>query len=238
MKNKYFFLVFVFFISCNLFANTTDSIPNEPSSVRVLNNNFKEKHQVDDAYNYLEKEPSLYTKAKLWFLSKIRELFNATPDTAVTVFNTLKIIFYILIIAGVIYYLVRVILNKNSRWLFTKKDEGEGFTHNNIEENITNTNFKNLIKDAIKNEDYRLAVRFYYLLLLKKLDKASIIQYAPQKTNVDYQQELISTKLSNDFVKASYYYSYIWYGEFAINKNDYQTTSLVYDHLLKQIDNA
>lgn len=238
MKNKHIFLLVALFISCYLFANSTevvlDSIPNKPSDLRVLDNNFKKKY-TEDAYNYNEKEPSFFAKLKSWVLSKIRELFNISSESAITIFNTVKIIFYIIIITGVIYFLLKTILNKNGRWLFAKKDEA--LEHSNIEENLSNTNYESLIENSLKNENYRLAIRFYYLWLLKKMDQASIVEYDPQKTNIDYQQELTSTKLSNDFAIASYYYSYIWYGEFAINKNDYATASLVYNQLLKEIDN-
>lgn len=241
MKNKYLFLLFGLLIYNNLFAFAIDSLTNKlpvkPIEIRVLDKNFKEKYQ-DDIYNYKDKDPSLLSQLKLWVLSLIRELFHTTPQGAITVFTTLRIIFYLLIVTGVVYFLSKTVLNKQVRWLFNKKDENNQLEYSNNDEKITNINFETLIESAIQEENYRLAIRFYYLWLLKKLDQASIIKYDPQKTNLEYQQELLPNKLSRGFEKASYYYAYIWYGEFTINKSDFTTTSLVYLNLINQIDNG
>jgi hypothetical protein len=130
---------------------------------------------------------------------------------------------------------VRILLKKEGRWFFKKKANSDEILYTNIEENISGVNFNTLIKEANDEENYRLAIRYYYLWLLKELDETDNIAYDPQKTNVDYQLELATSTLSEDFVKASYYYSYIWYGEFAIDEEDYTTAILVYNNLLKQI---
>ena len=92
-----------------------------------------------------------------------------------------------------------------------------------------------MIQKAVSENDYRLAVKYHYFYLLRKLDAASIIKYDPQKTTYDYQLDLEGTKYNSVFSKAAYYYTYIWYGEFSIDANEYQTTSHVFTQLLKPL---
>jgi len=69
---------------------------------------------------------------------------------------------------------------------------------------------------------------------LKKLDQFDVINYDAQKTTFDYQIEVEGSQYAAGFSKATYYYTYIWYGEFIIDEAVYQKTSYVYDELLKQ----
>ena len=98
--------------------------------------------------------------------------------------------------------------------------------------------FDILIQEALQNKDYRLAVRYNYLLLLKRLDQYNIITYDSQKTTYDYSLDLEGTTYSTGFNKATYYYTYIWYGEFSIDEDEYKTASSVYAQILKSFKNA
>lgn len=238
--HKYCILLLVLFNTCILNANIVPSdtiaVPEKPAVTRSINKNFKQKY-TDSAYNYEVKEPSVFDKYKEWILRKIQQWLETSDKGAETIFNNIKLVIYILIIAGVVYYIIRIILDKKGRWIFKRKNNSEEIAYTNLEENITGANFQKLIQKANSDNDYRLAIRFYYLWLLKELDKNDHISYHPEKTNVDYQSEVATTKISEDFIKASYYYTYIWYGEFNINKEDYITASYIYNNLLKQITN-
>jgi len=134
--------------------------------------------------------------------------------------------------------IVKMVLNKEGRWLFRRKKEKANTLEFEITENIQQVNFENLIQEAVQNKEYRLAIRYNYLLLLKKLDQYKIISYDPQKTTYDYSLDLEGTAHSKGFNKATYYYTYIWYGEFSIDAEEYTTASLVYAQILKSFKNA
>ena len=104
-----------------------------------------------------------------------------------------------------------------------------------IQEDIQSVDFKKLITAAEENNDYREATKYQYFNLLKKLDTAGYIGFDFQKTTYDYQLELEDTKFNKTFNKAAYYYTYIWYGEFEVDYNEYQTTSNVYTQILNTI---
>ncbi len=226
------------FFTSDLYAqNTFGKIDSVPAQVRTIDKNYKEKYLNNPNFNY-SRSPSFLTRIRQWMISKIIEFFNTSDVDAAKIFRTIKITFYVIILLGVIYILIKLFLNKEMRWIFKKNPDSGQTEFKSIVEDISEVDFKELIDKAISYENYRLAIRYYYLWLLKGLDKASLIQYDVEKTNYDYQEELSHSTFSEDFKRASYYYSYIWYGEFLIGEKEFSTTSAVYDKLLKQIRNV
>lgn len=88
--------------------------------------------------------------------------------------------------------------------------------HEEAESLSQHTDFQRLINTAIQQQNYRLAVRYYYLQSLQKLAAKSLIEYAPDKTNFEYLRELSGKKFRNDFAALTLNYEYAWYGEFEI----------------------
>ena len=84
---------------------------------------------------------------------------------------------------------------------------------------IETQNIQELIDAALKAQNYRLAVRFYYLLLLQKLAQKDIIDWQVQKTNADYVYEIKNEVLRTDFTRLTRIYDFIWYGNFEVSQN-------------------
>ena len=228
-------LVFLMFSLITLLTvvSQNTSIPNQPKEIRLLPENFKEDYQ-SDKYNYTE-SVSLLTKFKIWIVQKLKELFEVDNDSANETFKVLENIFYFIVIALAVYLLVKMILGKDGRWLFKLNKNEYNDPEFAIEEDIQSVNFEELIQKAVKEGDYRLAIKYQYFYLLRKLDASGVIKYDPQKTTYDYQLDLEGTQYNFIFSKAAYYYTYIWYGEFSIDAKEYQTTSNVFTQLLKPL---
>ncbi len=79
-----------------------------------------------------------------------------------------------------------------------------------------------LIANALRNGNYRLAVRYQYLKCLHRLCDRNILQFAADKTNYQYVQEIGNAALRNDFAGLTLHYEYVWYGEFAIDEIIYK----------------
>jgi len=210
-------------------------VANVPEKLRTLSENFKEAY-TSDAYDYVE-HISFWDRFKAWFIDFLVRWFDFNKANTVDVFQRLKLIFYFLVIAVVLYFIVKLILNKEVRWLFGKQTEAKKDIDLDEIKFIAEDDFKKLIIDAETIQDYRSAIKYYYLFLLKKMDKADQIKYDPQKTSHDYLLYLEGAKHYNTFSKAAYYYTYIWYGEFEINEKEYKTASSVFVELLKQFGN-
>ena len=100
---------------------------------------------------------------------------------------------------------------------------------------LARDNFKQLVNEASTDLNYRLAVRYYYLWVLKELSAAKFIHYDVEKTNSDYQFELLNTEMKKPFLYTSYLYNYIWYGEFEVNTLEFEKARTAFDQLLNQI---
>lgn len=115
-------------------------------------------------------------------------------------------------------------------WLLSKseivglvkpKAKATAFSFSDITEDLNTINFDVKIKEAAKENDYRLAIRWHYLKMLYILDKNEFIIFAPFKTNIDYNNELKGKKASEGFAKFSRIYEYVWYGQFELNQHSY-----------------
>jgi hypothetical protein len=80
-----------------------------------------------------------------------------------------------------------------------------------------------------------LAVRYYYLLLLKNLTDVNLIEYEFDKTNNDYLKEITSKAINQNFEKATLLYDYIWYGNFSVSENDFYKAQQVFKNIDLQI---
>jgi hypothetical protein len=229
-------IMFYFLIGITVVVGQDATVPDQPDEVRVLPNSYKEDYK-GSAYDYVESVSWLDT-FKAWLRDVISNIFSVKDESALTIIENLKLIFYILVIGGAVFLIVKMVLNNEGKWLFKRKKDTTDELNFEIGENIQEVNFEYLINEALQVKDYRLAVRYNYLLLLKKLDQFNIISYDSQKTSYDYQLALEGTNYATGFNKATYYYTYIWYGEFSIDEIEYVKASTVYSQILKSFKNA
>jgi hypothetical protein len=106
------------------------------------------------------------------------------------------------------------------------------------EEHIENIDLDQFIKDALAQRDYRMAIRYMYLRTLKQLSWHQLIEWHFDKTNSDYYREIENPSIKENFKKVSYLYDYVWYGEFPLDENGYQSAVKDFDSLTKTIANA
>ena len=131
----------------------------------------------------------------------------------------------------VLPYLLLLGLSILMIWLFVKyenrkvaenKLNGSKVAFGSDEEIIQNQDIQQLINHAISRGDFRLAIRYYYLLTLKKLIEKDLIEWKIQKTNHDYFEELSVGPLKVQFVEITKIYDYIWYGDFDLDQLSFQ----------------
>ena len=78
------------------------------------------------------------------------------------------------------------------------------------------------LRQALEKEDYGLAVRLYYLAILKELSLKKAIKWKKDKTNRDYQRELRQTKFAEAFSEVTYIFERAWYGRSQLRESDYK----------------
>jgi hypothetical protein len=123
-----------------------------------------------------------------------------------------QIIFYVAIAVIIIVILQQIIRNTSFR-SNPKRPSASSNSVDNVHD-ITALETEDLIQKAHGARDYKLAVRLYFLDLLKKLNENGVIVWTKDKTNRDYLSELLSKQYYFDEVrKLTLAYERVWYGE-------------------------
>ncbi|GAB2773234.1 DUF4129 domain-containing protein [Salinimicrobium soli] len=183
-------------------------------------------HRKDPAFDYSEKveEENWWTNFKryisLQWQRLIRWLFGDYEASALLVFF-LKVLPYLLLAAllGFILYLFSK-LNPGAS-LLRSSQKGDVLLHQD-EEIIRFGNIKELISEAIKDGNYRLAIRYHFLYVLQQLSEKGLVHFDAGKTDEDYLGEIAHEDLKISFRKVSRIYDFIWYGEFSADAEVYE----------------
>jgi hypothetical protein len=177
-----------------------------------------------------------WTRFKQWLTDFFQSLFDINSDAKAANFTDIALkVFYVVIFLLVVFFIVKAIINKEGTWIFGKSSDKRIIPVTDIENNIYDTDFKALIADAEKENNHRLAIRYYYLWLLKTLSEEEIIDYDVEKTNSDYYLEIENKETKEDFSYTSYLYNYIWYGEFDIDDAQFEKAKKAFTQFLRTL---
>lgn len=97
---------------------------------------------------------------------------------------------------------------------------------------ITELDTEDLIRKAHNANDYKLAIRLYFLDLLKKLHEIGMIAWTKDKTNRDYLSELFTKQYYFDEVRRlTAAYERVWYGEHIPTAERYHELKDEFQHI-------
>jgi len=137
--------------------------------------------------------------------------------------SSIKWVFLIILLIAVIYIAVTLLTEGGNSWFSSKQNKSlSDYRHFNVE-TASGDEFMTLIDSAEEENNFRLAIRYYFLLALKNMSLKNIIKIEEDKTNSEYLSEINNTELVKKFSAILYLYNYTWYGEFDINKLQYKT---------------
>lgn len=239
-KNYILYISFLIqIILCNdCFAIETISDSTAILKERTFDSNFKNRYE----YNYegkaikkknkhtVQGENSPYSNGKIKDIEDSNN--NNFNFSGGGVFQIILIAAFVIALVVLAFILAgQGVKNPFSNRKSKNIEDNEDFTPEDIE----NTNIETLIKKAENNGNYRLAIRYQYLSVLKSLSTKELIEYKEDKTNAQYQAELSDVSYSKDFSYISYLYNYVWYGEFYINDSEYSIAKNNFSNLIKSI---
>ncbi|AVR46094.1 DUF4129 domain-containing protein [Christiangramia fulva] len=233
MRNfLYISILFLFFLDAH--SQEKDSLA--PAEIRIdktenlspvsFNQEKLKEIKKDNAFNYLnarEKE-NWWTRFKSWVNAKWNQflgwLFGEySPGSFMSVlFEILPYLLLLCFFALVIWLFSR--LNPGRKMMQTS-EKNEVFLSKE-EELVKSKDLPSLLKEAVKAGNFRLAVRYYFLNELRKMDNLGIINYEFQKTNHDYFKEIEDPALNAEFVLITRFYEFIWYGSFKVTEKDFR----------------
>lgn len=195
---------------------------------RKFNENLVEKYKGKE-FTYTEeeiKEPKKQsTPSPFWIY--FAQIFS----------NFMRFVFPFLLGGFIIFLILKAALGYDRSWFSLKKNQNNSKEKLIYEEDtdIENENLEELLQNAIQSENYRLAIRFYFLMVLKELSQQKLIDYHKDKTNTEYLFELKNKAQKEQFSYLLYLYNYIWYGEFSINKTEFQLAESEYQSFKKAL---
>ena len=213
----------------------------DSSTVEAKNfpKNFKKKY-TDSAfvYEYKAPEKNAWDHFKEWLASIFRRMFTfSDPKASIAFVAVLLKTLAVLIIVFVIYLIAKALIGKEGRWIFGKDANKKTIYYSDIEKNIHLLDFEKLIKESIQSGERRIAIRYYYLWLLKVMAQNHYIEWDIEKTNSDYLYELQRPAHKEEFTYLSYLYNYIWYGEFEIDETTFKKAENRFKNSIKTFSN-
>ena len=129
-----------------------------------------------------------------------------------------KTLLWLVIIGGFTVAIIMFLSNSNIRLFRKKVNVFEDEKQDEETDDIFEINYRDRIDKAVREGNYRLAVRLMFLQMLKTMSGKNIIQYKQDRTNFDYLLQLRNTKHYHDFSKLTRNYEYTWYGNFPVNE--------------------
>lgn len=195
------------------------------------------KNDPDFDYEITKVDPTWWDDLKAWLGNVLLDFFEwlfGVEKAAGFLAEFFSWIPYILM-ALLLFLLIKFILNVNASSLpFSKKNQTLVKLYGE-EHIIKNEDIQQLIQNAIQQKNYRLAIRYYYLHILKILSEGEYIDWQLQKTNADYISEIEEPELKQPFGQITRLYDYIWYGGFDIDAGKYSKLETTFASLKKRI---
>ena len=145
--------------------------------------------------------------------------------------------FFIIAAVGILAFLVLKfvgegnIFGRQSRRVFAPSVQ---IDLERIEEDLNNVELDPLIKHAIAQKKFTLAIRLYYLATIKELNILGAIQWKKDKTNREYTREMRPHRLSVPFGETTSIFERVWYGDAIVDEATFTLIQPAFQDLLKQ----
>ena len=240
---KFIFILTILFLAHFSSAQENENsiqIDDTPLTVQTIEDDDLKTYKNDKDFDYTEtkEEETIIDKFFAWLANVIQKFFEAIFGVG-KVDGLLYFIFNILpylLLAFLVFLLIRFFLKVNSQNVISATQNSPLVEFTEEERIIKQEDIKALINDAIKQKNFRLAIRYYYLLTLKYLTEKQHIEWEQQKTNNDYITEIKKDTLRSGFKDLTLIYDYVWYGEFAIDEMRFNALRSSFDILNKTIN--
>ena len=133
-----------------------------------------------------------------------------------------KVIAYALVVA-LVFAAIWYIVNNITFNLKVEKDKIQNEDLEKPLENIEVLDIEGLLEQARREGNFRMAVRLYYLGLLKRLNSIGKISWKKDKTNRDYLAEVFSVDFYYaEIQKLTLSYEEVWYGDHTLKDGAFE----------------
>jgi len=196
------------------------------------------KTQDDFNYSIAPNEANVFERIWAWLGRVVKRILSFIFDDigpAVGVLAAIVKAIPWIVLGLLLFFILKFFLKVNTRNATDVLETIPSIQLTNDEELINNMQLNELIAQAIQVKDYRLAVRFHYLLILQKLTDKELIVWQQEKTNEDFIREVAKLKIASDFTEITQLYDFVWYGNFEINEPEFLKATTLFNTLKNKI---
>lgn len=233
------------FVACILYlfspAQPGDSLFEHTDTMHTMNKEFTNVEEVKTAFNppiprrlSADSIRALKSMDEFGYMQTIDSFFRhrkiakqpsadpaATKSKTIIINPRLRTLYWLVAFLLVIVVIFKMFIGKNSVFATNRKLVTD--THKKERTPArTDSNYENALK-AMKEGDFRVAVRYLYLDALEIMGKKGMITISPQKTNYQYMKELDNEGLQKSFALLTMHYEYTWFGNFNLNSQQFNT---------------
>jgi hypothetical protein len=148
--------------------------------------------------------------------------------------QTLRLIAFMVLFAILILILLKA-FGVNISLGKKKKKAEQQFSITEFDDRIPESELDRFLSEALEQNDYRLAVRIYYLMVLKELSGRKMISWRKEKTNYDYLVEMRPAVQYGGFRDVTLIFERSWYGERFLDRNNYEEASQRFKNFLASL---
>jgi hypothetical protein len=141
---------------------------------------------------------------------------------------------WMLAVGGFIAFLIIYLSNSNIS-LFRRSNTMAAHDSDVDTDDIFAINYSSEIEKAVAAGNYRLAIRLHFLKLLRGMSERNIIQYTHDRTNFDYLLQVHHAPWYQQFFRITRNYEYVWYGQFDIDREKFDSINKDFDSLERQL---
>jgi|JI6StandDraft_1071083.scaffolds.fasta_scaffold172898_1 hypothetical protein len=225
--------IFIFF--CLFFClqiSAQDTTVKSRGNERYFKKEIEEK-EFDKAY-WKKEEKKLNFKEK----KKKEQKKYLKPEMPTPSINPLliKIILYGLLIAFLLFLLIWL---GKSGLLFSGKSKKTDFEIDidHLENEEISEELDIYLKKALENKEYKIAIRIYYLKVLKSLQQQGKIYWKKYKTNRHYENEMLEQEDYAQFKETTEIYEKTWFGKAVIlSAEEFESFQEIFTNYLKKLE--
>jgi hypothetical protein len=230
-RNFKIILVFIFFsllynaVWCKDVKNY--SVPEDTSEIKYskIKEFSLDRYRTDPDYTYDKNIVSINYWQK--FINWLTRKMNLRAESVISTF--LNRWLWFLIFFGLVLFIIIKLFGSDIMGFFYR-NKTIPLTMQSLEEDINEINFEDQILSAIKQGNFRYAIRLYYLQSLKELNDRQLISWQIDKTNRDYYYELSGKNIQAPFEGITTLFNWIWYGDKPIDQHSFQTAAEQFKH--------
>lgn len=154
---------------------------------------------------------------------------NASP--------VLKVLIIVLLVVA-LFFLIRSLLGLNNPKNKAVKPVLSVEELEQLEDNLHQADLAYFIQRALAQGNYALAIRLYYLAILKTLSLQQLITWKKDKTNRDYLREMNRSPLAAEFSNITAIFERIWYGNITLQQQDFEQVAPQFKTFIHEVENV